>query len=148
MRMFGASLLVSLLYVPFAVDDGVQSAKDLFLRSLSRLASVFDLFAGLYTALYALVCVAAFGITVPTCFIIKGEGFSCIVNLIVLIALWSLIQEVIETEIGTLLEYTSFGQLFFMCSGDFSAVSIIRATSFVYAKHKLCCPGKICNLCL
>lgn len=141
--MFGASLLVSLLYVPFAVDD-VQSAMDLFLRSLSRLASVFDLFAGLY----ALVCVAAFGITVPTCFIIKGEGFSCIVNLIVLIALWSLVQEVIETEIGTLLEYTSFGQLFFMCSGDFSAASIIRATSFVYAKHKLCCPGKICNLCL
>ncbi|MBR7080409.1 MAG: hypothetical protein IKI40_07805, partial [Treponema sp.] len=85
--------------------------------------------AMLYAALYALVCVAAFGITVPICFIIKGEGFSCIVNLIVLIALWSLVQEVIETEIVTLLEYISFGQLFFMCSGDFSAVSIIRTTS-------------------
>ena len=201
--MFGASLFVVLLFIPFASDDGVQTAMELLLQTLSRLASVFDLFAGLYAALclthdvqnrfvsaavmtgnsifsvvisefvgfafavfvsvlvpslvaffiglgifgfggmsiatvlgailyaalYAFVCVAAFGITVPICFIIRGEGLSCIVNLIVLITLWSLVQEVIETAVGTLIEYTSFGQLFFLCSGDFSACPIIKALS-------------------
>ena len=81
----------------------------------------------LEAAIYAFVCVAAFGIVIPFSFCIKGEGFSCIVNLILLILLWCGAEFLFELEMESFLSYTAIGQVFMMCGGDFTALALIKA---------------------
>ena len=196
--MIGVCLLVGLGYVPFLLSDGVENASELLCKTQSNIASMLDLFAGLFAALciahdiqnrfvsiavmtgnkissvllaeffsfagtlftavfipcvisyliggvavgfagvgiavclleagvFAFVCVAAFGIAIPFSFIIKGEGFSCIVNLIVLILCWCGAEFLFELGAESVLSYTAFGQVFMMCGGDFSAIVLSKA---------------------
>ena len=84
------------------------------------------------TAVYALICVAAFGLAVPFSFLVKGEGTSCIVNLLILIACWSGVHSLFqlgieETFTESLISYTAFGQIFMMCAGEISVLEIIKS---------------------
>lgn len=196
--MLGVCLLFGLGYVPVLLAEGVENAGELLCKTQSNIASMLDLFAGLFAALciahdmqnrfvsaavmsgnkissvlnaeflgfsatlfsavfvscvisyliggaavgfsgvgigaclieaaiFAFVCVAAFGIAIPFSFIIKGEGFSCIVNLIVLILCWCGAEFLFELGAEGPLSYTAFGQVFIMCGGDFSAMALIKA---------------------
>ena len=196
--LIAVCMIVSLGYVPFLLSEGVENAGELLCKTQSNIASMLDLFAGIFASLciahdmqnrfvsaavmtgnkisrvlfaqvlgfagtlfvavfvpcflscfigaavigfgevsfaaclveaavYAFVCVAAFGIVIPFSFCIKGEGFSCIVNLIVLILCWCGAEFLFELEMNDFLSYTAFGQVFMMCGGDFSAAALLKA---------------------
>ena len=90
--------------------------------------------------IYAFICVAAFGLIIPFSFLIKGEGSSCIVNLLILIACWSGVQTLFEfgaeaVLVENVMSYTAFGQVLMMCAGDLSAFELFK--SFVIAAVSL-----------
>ena len=196
--LIAVCVVIGLGYVPVHLSEGVENACELLCKTQSNIASMLDLFAGIFASLciahdmqnrfisaavmtgnkissvlvaeflgfsgtlfaavfvpsvlayliggavvgfggvpaaacilesviFAFVCVAAFGIVIPFSFCIKGEGFSCIVNLIVLILLWCGVEFLFELEMESFLSYTAFGQVFMMCGGDFTALALIKA---------------------
>ena len=81
---------------------------------------------------YALICVAAFGLVIPFSFIVKSEGSSCIVNLLILIACWSAVQFLFEFAankpvVETLFSFTAFGQVFMMCAGELTGLELFKS---------------------
>ena len=195
--MLAVMLAVGLIYIPILIHDDTENAFELMCKTQSQLASILDLFAGLFAALcithdmqnrfvssavmagnsrgsivfteilgfattvfisvlipsvisyfagviflggsetngtalltavlFAFVCASAFSIVIPFCFVIKTEGFSCIINLIVLILCWCGVQGLAELGIETVLPYTTFGQLFILCSGEITASGVLLA---------------------
>lgn len=196
--LIAVCVVIGLGYVPVHLSEGVENACELLCKTQSNIASMLDLFAGIFAslciahdmqnrfisaavmtgntissvlfaeclgfagtlfaavfvpsvlayliggavvgfggvpvgacileaAIYAFVCVAAFGIVIPFSFCIKGEGFSCIVNLILLILLWCGAEFLFELEMESFLSYTAIGQVFMMCGGDFTALALIKA---------------------
>lgn len=80
--------------------------------------------------LFALMCASAFSIVIPFCFIIKTEGFSCIINLIILILCWAGAQGLVELageDAAAILPYLTFGQLFILCGGELSVSGVLLA---------------------
>ena len=202
--MLAVMLATGLIYIPILIHDDTENAFELMCKTQSQLASLLDLFAGLYAALcithdmqnrfvssavmagnsrktivfteilgfavtifisvlvpsvisyfagviflgagdafaggttgvgtalltsvlYAFVCASAFSIVIPFCFVIKTEGFSCIINLIVLILCWCGAQSLAEFGIEAILPYLTFGQLFILCGGELTASSVLLA---------------------
>ena len=202
--MLAGMLVVGLIYIPILIHDETENAFELMCKTQSQLASLLDLFAGLFAALcithdmqnrfvssavmagnsrgrivfaeilgfaatifisvlipsvisyfagviilggeasgaaggagfgtalftsvlFAFVCASAFSIVIPFCFVMKTEGFSCIINLIVLILCWCGVQGLAELGIETVLPYLTFGQLFILCGGELTASGVFLA---------------------
>ena len=195
--MLAAMLAVGVIYIPVLIHDDTENAFELMCKTQSQLASLLDLFAGLFAALcithdmqnrfvssavmagnsrvavvfaeilgfaatifisvlipsvisyfagviflggsepigtalftsvlFAFVCASTFSIVIPFCFLIKTEGFSCIINLIVLILCWCGVQGLAELGIETVLPYITFGQVFILCGDELTASGVLLA---------------------
>ena len=79
------------------------------------------------SVLFAFVCASTFSIVIPFCFLIKTEGFSCIINLIVLILCWCGVQGLAVLGIETVLPYITFGQVFILCGDELTASGVLLA---------------------
>ncbi|GEM_PF-5379208 len=79
------------------------------------------------SALYALVCAAAFSTVLPLCFLVRGEGISCAANLIVLLVCWSGTQSLAELGHTHILSFMPFGQLFLLCGTELTAAAAMQA---------------------
>ncbi len=70
---------------------------------------------------YAFVSASAFSIVFPLCFVVRSEGMSCIVNLILLLVCWSGTEAVIQAvgaEVSVPGKFFPFVQLFMLCGAD------------------------------
>lgn len=91
----------------------------------------------LWAIVYSFVCASAFTIVVPFCFVIKTEGASCIINLIVLIGIWSLIEQLIsecgEKVLSIMpLHLFPFMSLFTLCGVEFGGEGFWLQTGIAF----------------
>ena len=137
---FGCTLFAA-VFVPSLVVYIIGLVIFGFGEGLAASAVFVVILKAILTAvIYAFICVAAFGLVIPFSFLIKGEGSSCIVNLLILIACWSGVQALFELGaeeglVENIMSYTAFGQVLMMCAGELSSFELFK--SFVIAAVSL-----------
>lgn len=114
---------IAVVFTCVLVPSLLVFAIGIFIPGLSFGGGILVVKTIIWILAYSAVCSAAFGIVLPLCLVVKSEGMSCIVNLIVVLGFWSVAEAILEAGGTDALQSLParlfpFTQLFMLCALD------------------------------